>query len=211
MISIFVRTILIYIILSIMMKIMGKRQIGELEVNELVSTLLISEIAAIPISDTDISLLPAIIPILFITSLEVVISTVKNKSALAKRIVEGEPVYIIYRGELRQKVLKDNRLSINEILTEMRIQGIGDISEVYYGILEQNGKLSLLKKTPSENLAVPVIIDCAIDDKNLEEAGYTRKWLNERLIERNLIADGIFLMTVDDKGYINIILKEENT
>ncbi len=208
MVSIFIRTILIYILLSFMMKIMGKRQIGELEVNELVSTLLISEIAALPISDTDISLIPAVIPILFITSFEVILSTVKNKSRLAKRMIEGEPAYIIYKGKLQQDVLKENRLSINEILTEMRIQGIGDISEVYYGILEQNGKLSLLKKTPSEALALPIIIDCAVEEQNLEKSGYTRKWLNERLIERGLITDDIFLMTVDDMGYINIIRKE---
>ncbi len=208
MVSIFIRTILIYILLSFMMKIMGKRQIGELEINELVSTLLISEIAAIPISDTDISLLPAVIPILFITSFEIILSTVKNKSKLAKRIIEGEPSYIIYKGKLQQDVLKDNRLSINEVLTEMRIQGIGDISEIYYGILEQNGKLSLLKKTPSETLAMPIIIDCAVEEQNLKKSGYTRKWLNERLIERGLITDDIFLMTVDDMGYINIIRKE---
>ena len=96
MTSIFIRTIIIYVILNIMLKIMGKRQIGELEVNELVTTLLISEIGALPISDTNIPLLPAIIPILFISSAEVLISVVKNKSARIKRAVEGEPVYIIY-------------------------------------------------------------------------------------------------------------------
>ena len=94
MTSIFIRTIIIYIILNIMLKIMGKRQIGELEVNELVSTLLISEIGALPISDTDIPLLPSIIPILFIASGEVIISIVKNKSAPLKRVIEGEPAYI---------------------------------------------------------------------------------------------------------------------
>ncbi len=209
MFPIFIRTIIIYVILSIMMKIMGKRQIGELEANELVSTLLISEIASIPISDANISLFPALIPILFITSLEIVISTVKNKSKVAKKIVEGEPTYIIYRGELNQNVLNDNRLSINEILTEMRIQGIGDISNVYYGILEQNGKLSLLKKNPTDTFALPLIIDCAIDEKNLEKSDYDRKWLNEALVKRKLTVDDIFLMTVNDSGNINIIRKEE--
>ena len=98
MTSIFIRTIIIYVILTVIMKIMGKRQIGELEVNELVSTLLISEIGALPISDTDIPLLPSIVPILFIAATEVLVSVVKNKSAALKRVVEGEPTYIIYKG-----------------------------------------------------------------------------------------------------------------
>ena len=148
MLSIFIRTIIIYILLSIMLKLMGKRQIGELEVNELVSTLLISEIAAIPISESNVPLLAAIIPIVFICTLEIFLSALKNKWHGLKHVVEGEPVYIIYKGKLLQDALDENRISINELLCEMRIQGIGSISEVYYAILEQNGKLSLLKTGP---------------------------------------------------------------
>ncbi len=207
MISIFIRTILIYVILSLMLKMMGKRQIGELEVNELVSTLLISEIAAIPISDTDTSLIPSVIPILFICAMEVVVSLVKNKSPLMKRVVEGEPVYIIYKGNLRQSVLFENRISINEVLTEMRTQGIGDIGDISYGILEQNGKLSLIKKTDG-GFSLPVIIDTKIDERNLGEARLTREWLTERLKERHLTTEDVFLMTVADDGTVNIIEKE---
>ena len=147
MISIFIRTIIIYIILNVMLKIMGKRQIGELEVNELVSTLLISEIAALPISDTSIPLVPSVIPILFIASSEVIVSVIKNKSKTIKRLVEGEPSYIIYKGRLKQNILAENRISINEVLTEMRTQGIGDLGDVRYAILEQNGKISFIKKS----------------------------------------------------------------
>ena len=105
MVSIIIRTAIIYILLSFELRIMGKRQIGELDVSELVSTLLISELAAIPIDDPDIPLLNAIIPMLFILSAEILLSTVKNKSEKLKRIIDGEPTYIIYKGRLLQSAL----------------------------------------------------------------------------------------------------------
>ena len=98
MASIFFRIVLIYFFLSLTLKLMGKRQLGELEVGELVSTLLISEVAAIPIDDPDLPLLNALIPILFILSAEILLSSVKNRSEKLKRLIEGQPVYIIYKG-----------------------------------------------------------------------------------------------------------------
>ena len=209
MTSIFIRTIIIYVILNVMLKIMGKRQIGELEVNELVSTLLISEIGALPISDTNIPLLPSIIPILFIASAEVIISIIKNKSAIIKRAVEGEPVYIIYKGSLRQKALADNRISINELLTEMRTQGIADIRNVRYAILEQNGKISFLKESDNPNIARTLIIDTHPDMQNITEAGLSIDWVKKQLNERAIPISSVFLMTVNETGAINIIEKEK--
>lgn len=209
MISIFIRTIIIYVILNVMLKIMGKRQIGELEVNELVSTLLISEIGALPISDTDIPLLPSIIPILFIAASEVIISIVKNKSAIVKRAVEGEPSYIIYKGRLRQSVLSENRISINEVLTEMRTQGIGELSDVRYAILEPNGKVSFLKESDSPNISKTLIIDTKPDLENIKEAGLSMEWLKEQLRERGLELSDVFLMTVNEIGDVNVIEKEK--
>ena len=208
MTSIFIRTIIIYVILTVIMKIMGKRQIGELEVNELVSTLLISEIGALPISDTDIPLLPSIVPILFIAAAEVLVSVVKNKSAALKRVVEGEPTYIIYKGKLRQNALADNRISLNELLTEMRTQGIGDIKEIRYAILEQNGKLSFLKESDSPNISTAIVIDTIPDLKNMKEAGLNMEWLEKRLSERCINLSEVFLMTVNENGEIAVIKKE---
>lgn len=209
MISIFIRTIIIYIILNVMLKIMGKRQIGELEVNELVSTLLISEIAALPISDTSIPLVPSVIPILFIASSEVIVSVIKNKSKTIKRLVEGEPSYIIYKGRLKQNILAENRISINEVLTEMRTQGIGDLGDVRYAILEQNGKISFIKESESPNIATTLVIDTNPDLKNIKEAGLDMKWLCERLNERKIKLNEIFLMTVNEDGKITLIRKEK--
>ena len=209
MISIFIRTIIIYIILNVMLKIMGKRQIGELEVNELVSTLLISEIAALPISDSSIPLVPSVIPILFIASSEVIVSVIKNKSKTIKRLVEGEPSYIIYKGRLKQNILAENRISINEVLTEMRTQGIGDLGDVRYAILEQNGKISFIKESESPNIATTLVIDTNPDLKNIKEAGLDMEWLCERLNERKIKLNEIFLMTVNEDGKITLIRKEK--
>ncbi len=208
MASILVRTIIIYILLSFSLRIMGKRQLGEMDVVELVSTLLISEIASIPIDDPDIPLLNAIIPILLILSAEVILSTVKNKSEKLKESLEGKPLYIIYKGRLLQDALRENRISVNELLSEMRSQGIGDISEVNYAILEQNGSLSLLKKAEND-MAHTLVIDGHIMVDDLKSLGYNERWLEKEVAARKTRLEKIFLMTVTDEGDVNIILKEE--
>lgn len=208
MTSIVVRTVIIYLLLSISLRIMGKRQLGELDVGELVSTLLISEIASIPIDDPDIPLLNAIIPILFILAVEIILSTVKNKSERMKGLIEGRPEYIIYKGRLLQRSLSNNRISVNELLSEMRSQGIGDIEEVYYAAIEQNGSLSILKKDDSV-MAHALIIDKMILEDNLKYHGYDRVWLSRRLKEAGVRQEEVFLMTINDEGKINLITKEE--
>ena len=208
MASILVRTVIVYILLSFSLRVMGKRQLGELDVMELVSTLLISELASIPIDDPDIPLLNAIIPILLILSAEVIISTLKNKSEKLKEAIEGKPVYIIYKGKLLQDALRENRISVNELLSEIRTQGIADISEINYAILEQNGSLSLIKKS-SEEFAHSIVIDGNLINEQLKLLGYEKKWFDDQLSNRALDLDEIFLMTVTDSGKIYIILKEE--
>ena len=208
MISIFIRTIIIYVVLIGMLKIMGKRQIGELEVNELVSTLLISEIASIPISEPNIPLINAVLPILFICLSEVFISALKNKWSKLKTIVEGEPSYIIYKGRLNQEILSKNRISINELLTEIRQQGIGDISDVEYGILEPSGKLSLIKANEND-MAHTVIVDGNIDYSTLKQLGLNEKWINKQLKSEGYHRRDVFLFSVTDSGKINIITKDK--
>ena len=115
MASILIRTVIIYILLTFALKIMGKRQIGELDVGELITTLLISELATIPIDDPDLPLLNAVLPILLIFSLEIIISSLKNRSERLKRLLESSPVYIIYKGKLSERALVENRLSLNEL------------------------------------------------------------------------------------------------
>lgn len=208
MASIFIRTIIIYLLLSLSMKLMGKRQIGELDVGDLVSTLLISELAAIPIDDSNIPLLNAILPILFIVSLEIIISALKNKYSLFKKYSEGVPSFIIFRGKLYQKTLRENRISINEMLSEARVQGIFDIKDIDYCILESNGKVSISKKQNAcGKVAHPLIIDGEINKSELELMKTTEKEILTRIGKRDI--KSIFLLTVDDDCGYNIIIKEE--
>lgn len=206
MVIIAVRCIIIYVLLTFAMRITGKRQIGELDVGDLVSTLLISELAAIPIDDPDVPLLNAVIPILIIVSLEIIISALKNRWRPLKKAVEGRPVYIIYKGRLLEETLVNNRISINELLAEMRGAGIFDISEVEYGIIEQNGKLSLFKKTDTA-FAHTLIADGEIMTetvKRLHAEGVIKKAL------KNTDAEDIMLLTVDDSGAVNTIRRKKN-
>ena len=207
MASVILRTLIVYILLSISLRIMGKRQLGELDVSDLVSTLLVSEIASIPIDDPDIPILNAILPILFILSVEVILSTVKNKSEKIKSVIESSPVYIIYKGKLLQNSLKENRISIDEVLSEMRAQGIADISEVYYGIIEQNGSLSLIKKS-GRAMAHAVIIDGEMIEKTVTAQKINKKRIYEILKDHSLDAKDVFLMTMSDDGSVNLIPKE---
>ena len=204
MASILIRTVLIYVLLSVFMKIMGKRAIGELDVFELITSLMLSELAAIPISDPDIPLFNAIIPILVIVSLEILISIFKNKSENLKRIIEGSPAFVIYKGRLIQRTLTDNRISVNELLSEMRCQGIGAMSEVEYGIIEQNGSISFIKRGEGE-FAHPLVID----GEYIKSKKKSEKEISDIVAERGLSLDDIFLMTVDDGNKIDIIVKEE--
>ena len=209
MVSIVIRTLIIYILLTFTLRIMGKRQLGELNVGELVSTLLISEIAAIPIADPDIPLFNAIIPLFLILSLEIILSTLKNKSEKLKNSFEGKPTYIIYKGRLLQKALSENRISINELLAELRCQGIGDVSEVEYAIIEQNGSLSVIKKAEN-NMSHPLIIDGEIIINAMESENKTSAWLREKLNKEKVRLEEVFLMTITDDGKTTIIKKEFN-
>ncbi len=207
MIAIFTRTLIIYVLLSISMKIMGKREIGELDVSELVSTLLISEIAAIPIDDPDLPLMNAIIPVLFILSLEILLSYAKTKIPKLKRCVEGSPVFLIYKGELRQRALSENRISINELISEMRSQGIGDIRSIDYALLEQSGKISILQAKETDITHI-LIIDGEYNEPEFKSSGFSKDKLSFILDERGLLRKDVFYLGIDDAGNVNIIKKE---
>lgn len=207
MASIVVRTLIIYVLLAFSLRIMGKRQNGELDVGELVSTFLISELAAIPIDDPDIPLLNAVIPILFIISLEIIISALKNKSEHLKSIIEGEPSYIIYKGRILQRVLYETRISVNELLAKLRAQGIGSVDEVEYGIIEQDGSLSVIKKSDAP-LFHPIIIDGEMKEDMLRRLGYDQNWLKKQMKAFGVKADELLLLAVSDNGSISIIKKD---
>lgn len=209
MASILIRTVIIYILLTFALKIMGKRQIGELDVGELITTLLISELATIPIDDPDLPLLNAVLPILLIFSLEIIISSLKNRSERLKRLLESSPVYIIYKGKLSERALVENRLSLNELLCELRLLNVKDISDVEYAILEQNGKISVFQKSDGA-ISHSLIIDTIILKDNLKRLGLSEEWIKRRLKERGAKIEEVLLMALRDDGGISLIRKEKN-
>ena len=147
MLTIFIRTVIIYCILLITMRLLGKRQLGELEVSELITTILLSEIASLPIANQDIPISYAIIPLITIITFEVTLSFILSKFAIFKNILSTPPSTLMRKGKIQQKELAKNRISPEELISELRLKSISDPSQVEYAILEQNGLLSVFPKT----------------------------------------------------------------
>jgi uncharacterized membrane protein YcaP (DUF421 family) len=174
---------------------------------ELVSSLVISEVAALPIADPDIPIMNAVIPALLIVCLEIIISYIKNKSSVLKKYVEGEPIYIIFRGKLLQGALRKNRISVNELLSEMRTQGIASLEDVEYALLEPNGSISIFKKD-GDRVSHSIIIDGVVDTDALKDINRDDAWLENVLRNKGVSLEEIFIMTVNDDNNIYIIRKE---
>mgnify|MGYP004711111135 FL=1 len=212
MISLLFRTLLIYLFLTMILRLMGKRQVGEMEISELVTTLLLSEIAALPMEDTDIPALHALVPILAIVALEIIITYLKTKWNPLKKIFESQPVFLIRRGILNQKELERNRISVNEFLGELRMQGVSVLTDAYYAILEQDGKLSVVKRAkPNETekgLSHPLISDGQINRKALADLHMTEENLLAICREEGAHPEDIFLLLQDDAGGVICIRKE---
>jgi uncharacterized membrane protein YcaP (DUF421 family) len=212
MAALFIRALIIYFLITFMLKLMGKRQVGEMELSELVTTLLLSEIAALPIDDPDIPFLHAIVPILLIFSAEVIITFCKTKINPLKNIFESKPVFLIERGKLNQNELAKNRISINEFLGELRIQGVADIHDAYYAILEQDGKLSVIKRsntgTTEPGLPHTLIADGVINPTAASHLSMTVEDVQAVCKREGTQAEDVFLMQKDDAGTLRIIQKE---
>ena len=209
MASIFFRIVIIFAFLTVSMRIMGKRQIGELEVGELIVTFLISEIATIPIQAPEIPLLNAIVPVLFIVNAEIITSALKNKSARLKKIFDGKAVFLIYEGKFSQSVLKNNRLSLEEFAAAMHQAGIGKIEDIQYCILEANGKISMIEKENGGELSHIIISDGEICEENLSILGLNENWLKKTLNGKS--AEEVFLLTVNNQKDVYMLLKEGKT
>ena len=222
MITVFTRTFIIYIVLVGAVRLMGKRQIGELQISELVTTFLLSELAVIPIQNTETPVMYAVFPILLLLSLEVIISFVLMKSSKLKLFFTGRPSMVVYKGKLNQKELLKLRIGINELISELRLKNIGDIADVEYAILEENGKLSVfptvekspltpahIDLAPSESgIAHPLVVDGEISDATLKLLKKDKTWLTKILKNQSLSVEEIFLMTIDDGEKTNVIKKD---
>ncbi len=225
MITVLFRTLIIYIILIAVMRLMGKRQIGELQISELVVTFMLSELAAIPISDRDVPVSHALVPIVLLLSLEVIISFAQTKSSILKKMLSGEATAIISHGKLDRNALAKNRIELEEFIGELRICGAFDISDVEYAYLEENGKLSVLLKcssapatpkqlnvqTAEKGSSHAVVIDGKLTEFGLAAAGRDETWLNKFLNEQKVEIDRVFLLTVDDVGGVNLLVSDDES
>lgn len=208
MATVLIRTLIIYLVFIITIRLMGKRQVGELEISELVITFMISELATMPIQSPAIPLSYVLIPIVVLVSGEIIFSFLVTKSKLIKKIILGNPSYIIKRGKLNQGELSRLRMGISELLYELRLKDIDNISNVDYAILEENGKLSVFEKGKSK-LSHAIIIDGEIVSSNLELIRKDENWVHDYLKHHNLAQRDVFLLSCTEELSINIIMKEK--
>lgn len=224
MLTALIRTIILYFLLMAGLRLMGKRQIAELEPSELVLALLISDLAAIPMQDFGIPLFNGVFPILTLLSLSMIISVLNLKSLRLRKFICGSPTLIIRDGQLLQNEMRKTRFTVDELMEDLRQQGISDLSTVQYAILETNGDLStmlypqhqpLTHKTARQEslddpgLPIVVISDGQLLHQNLKILGLDRDWLHQQLKKYHITsAKSVFLMTVDKQRNIYLLKKE---
>lgn len=223
MLTLILRTLLIYVFLILTMRLMGKRQIGELEVTDLVTTLLLSEIASLPIANQDIPVSFALIPMVILLSLEVFSSYILLRAPRLKNILSAPPTVLIHNGTLIQRALYETRVTIDELMSEIRQQGLTDLSQVECAILEKNGKLMVLPRAAyaqptSEQLGLDVSDEGLMhivysngvySDVGLSLIGRDRTWLKQEFKKKRLSPDGLFCVTANANGKIYWIEKEK--
>lgn len=218
------RTCFLYGVILFAVRLMGKRQIRELQTSELVITLLMSNIATIPMQDTEQSMLSGLIPIMVLLVCEILLSYLMLKSSGLRRAVCGKPVIVINNGVLDQKAMRELRISTEDLFEQLRQKDIFDINEVAYAIVETNGMLSILKKSQHESvcigdmgikkkentLAVTVISDGKPAKSSLRLIGSSRAKLDKLLKKEGIAMSDIFIMTADSSGSYSIIRKDRS-
>ena len=228
--QIVIRTVIVYFLLLFSIRVMGKRQIGEMQTSEFIITILLSEIAASPVTNRNQSLLHALVPVVVLVALELLVSCLLLRSNLLKRLFYGSPAILIDQREMRRQ-----RVEIDELISELRQAGIADPRDVSYAVLEENGKLSVFERagspSPSDaggssssggapgtnsggggqkerGIAHVCVIDGTVVEKNLARAGWDKKRLEEELAARSLALAEVYLLTVDDAGSVFCVKKE---
>lgn len=205
------------------MRLLGKRQLGEMELSEFVLAALIADLAAHPLQDIGIPLINGLVPILTLFCCEVLISGATLKSVRLRSLFFGRPSVLILRGKVIQRELNKNRFSLDELMQELRNQGVLDISKIEYGILETDGRLNVIlyasesPVTPAmlnietSRDAYPAIIinDGHVMETNLRHLGRDMSWLTKQLNERGVHSPSdVFLMTLNKSGQIYYAAKE---
>lgn len=215
MFVVLIRTIVLYLLIVVGIRLLGKRQVGELEPSELTLALIIADLASVPMQDNGIPLLSGLIPIVVLLSVATILSVLSTKSIRFRTLLCGRPSVVVESGMVVEQELRKNRLTVDELLEELRIQGYSDLRTVRYAILETNGQLSVLPYVSEkpvtaaqmglnpEEPGLPVILisDGRLLEENLKARGFEQVWLKKQLESHGLTSPKqAFLMTVDKAG-----------
>ena len=219
----FYRTVLFYALLMVSLRLMGKRQIGQMEPSEFVVSMMLANLATIPMENQDISLMEGVLPIATLLALELGMSFVIMKSVVMRKYLCGKPVILIDNGKLLLDSLRRNRVTLDELAGHLRQKDVLDIRSVQYAILETDGSLSVFpfpQEKPAsakdagipvekQHLPITIIEDGYVSRDNLKKAGKDEAWLNRVLDSHNTRREDAFLLTVDGEGTVTYIGKEQ--
>ena len=207
----YIRTVILYLILIAVIRLMGKRQIGQMEPAEFVVTMLVANLAALPMQDPGLPLLSGLVPSRTVLGLELRLASAAMGSVWLRRILCGKPVILIENGKILRHALRATRVTMDELMGHLREKDILEISSVQYAILETNGNLSVFPwpSTGTQALPYTIIADGQLYEENLKIAGKNRKWVQKMLDKNRTCLKQTLLLTVDDNGKTLWLPKEE--
>ena len=219
-----IRTVILYFLLMLAMRIMGKRQLGELQPSELVVTLLLSDLAAVPMQDNGLPLLNGVLPILVLVALEIVLSGLMLKFPGVSRLISGTPMPVIKDGKVDEKVMRRMRITVDDLVEALRQQNIFDLRQVQYAIAETNGQISAFcyprfqpatlgdvsdGQPPDNGMPVVIISDGKRSDWGLALCDLDGAWLDRQLKRHGCVQQQVFLLTATKTGDIFLLKKED--
>lgn len=218
------RTLVLYFIVVTSMRIMGKRQIGEMQPSELVIAIMISDLASVPMQSVDIPLIAGVVPVLTLIVAEIIMSYAGLKSRFLRRIITGEPSIIIYDGHVNEKELRRLRFNLNDLLEQLRINNTPNIADVEVAMLETNGQLSIIPKKDArtvtvrdlkikdakkEQLPCMLISDGTLIKTELKRSGKSQEWLIDELKKKKTKIEDVFIASYDKSDGLFIQFKGE--
>ena len=202
------RTLLFYVVIAFVYRFMGKREVGELSIMDLIVSILIAELAAIAIDKYKSNLLITIIPIIALVIVQIVVAKISLKSPEVREKIEGIPSVIINRGKLNFEEMLKQRYNLDDLLTQLREKSIKSIEEVDYAILETSGKLSVFLKDKERKLPLLVILDGEVDYDTLTQIGKDSKWLDKKLSDEQIEIENVFYAFYKNNNLF--LIKREN-
>lgn len=223
MLIVFTRALILYVLVVVVMRMMGKRQIAEMQPFELVITIMIADLAATPMENTGIPLINGIIPIVTLLSVQVIISYISLKFEKVREIVCGRPSIIIDKGSIVESELRKLRINMNDLLEQLRAKSYPNISDIEFAILETNGEFSIIPKAEKrtvtvedmgltvqpENLPITLIIDGNLIPENLISSGNNKKWMLKELQKKNISGiEDVFFAFISSEGIFYAQQKE---